>query len=216
MKNETVVIVDSDFRSLIKAQKYEKYVLAIIKRSTVFFKGCSFEQMSSQAHGECDFVDNKKRKYDAKLIFDEHQGQLIGDPKNDFIKWLQEMTNEKSEYSECIRKRNNSFLANTRFYEILKARIETVKDDETAILFIPFPIVDDSPESLILQQTTDFLQAVYDKLVEDGAVNCMAVYFIYPSMEPNVYVLRNETRKREYIRCDELGEFITYSSWIAQ
>jgi len=54
----------------------------------------------------------------------------------------------------------------------------------------------------------------YDRLVEDGVVGNRIVYFIYPSMDSHVYVLRSASRAREYIRCDKLDDFIRFVSGI--
>ena len=212
LKTQTLITIDNTFRDLIKAQNYEKYVLEIINRSQSIFNERHFTHISSQSHGECDFEDDQERKYDAKLILDKNQGQLIGDTKNNLRDWLSAMLEEKTEFGESIKRRDISFVANTKLYRIMKERIGSVKADESAILFIPFPIVDDNQGSFFLRLNTDFLQAVYDKMVEDKVVNCQAVYFIYPSMEPHVYVLRDSERNREFIRCDELKDFITYNT----
>lgn len=214
MKYQTLVTIDNAFRDLIKAHNYEKYVLAIINRSTVIFQNLSFSPVSSQSHGECDFLDSQGQKYDAKLVFDNKQGQLIGDSKNDLLDWLNSMLDEKTEFSESIHKRDLTLVANTKLYRIMKERIKSVETDESAILFIPFPIVDDFQGSVFLQFATDFLQAVYDRLVDDGVVICQDIYFIYPSSKPHIYILRDSNRKREYIRCDELKDFILYEARI--
>lgn len=209
---QTYVTIDNSFRDLIKSGTYEKYIFDIISRSKNLFAGRQFTHNGAQSHGECDFVDDQGQKYDAKLIFNEKQGRLIGEPKNKMQGWLQDMTNEKTEFAESIQKRDLSIVKNTKLYRIMKKRLESVNADENAILFIPYPIVDDYEGSTVLQQVTDFLQAVYDQLEEDGVVGNRKAYFIYPSMKPHVYVLRSASRKREYIRCDELDDFIKFET----
>lgn len=208
----TVVTIDRSFRDLIKSGAYEQYVFTIISRSEILFPGRTFTYNATQSHGECDFVDDLGQRYEAKLVFNNKQGQLIGDPKNQIQDWLQDMTDEKTEFGECIQKRNLSLVKKTKLYQIMKERLESVATDENAILFIPYPIVDDYKESVFLQLATDFLQAVYDQQNKEGIVGNRKVYFIYPSMEAHVYVLRSASRTREYIRCDELDDFIEYET----
>lgn len=129
-----------------------------------------FAQITNQAHGESDFIDSNWLHYDAKLLFDKKQGTLIGEPKNDLNEWLQEMLDEKTEFGESIRKRDLSFLPTTRLYQVMKERLISVSPEENAIFFISFPIVDEYKESIFLQLTTDFLQAVYQQLVDNGMV----------------------------------------------
>lgn len=209
---QTIASVDKSFRSLIQTGNYEKYVHAIINRSEVIFRSLRFETIKKQSHGESDFIDNNGQKYDAKLLFDKRQGALVGDPRNELTEWLEEMLNEKTEFSKCIKQRDLSTIVNTKLYSIMKERLKTVKLDEHAILFIPFPIVDEYKGSVFLQFATDFLQAVYNRLRAEGKIGSRRVYFIYPSGDPHEYVLRDENHHREYIQCKELEDFISYDT----
>ena len=212
VKNQTLVTIDKSFRKLIQSQNYEKYVFAIIGKSDVLFQGIRFEYIENQSHGECDYIDNYGRHYDAKLLFDKQQGFLIGDPKNEFNDWLQVMLNEKTEFGRCIKQRDLSFISETRLYAVMKERMTSVKLEENVIFFIPFPIVDEYKGSRFLLGTTDFLQAVYQELVDEGLIGNRKIYVIYPSGDPHEYVLRDENRTREYIKCAELEDFITFET----
>ncbi len=212
IKTQTIAIIDKSFRSLIQKQNYEKYVQIIINKSQKIFRNLEFIPVEDQSHGESDFIDNNGQKYEAKLLFDERQGALIGDSKNNINEWIQEMLKEKIEFSESIRKRDALSLSKTRFYKIMKERLATVEQDENAIFFIPFPIVDEFEGSIFIQFATDFIQAVYERLVDDGLVGNRQVFFIYPSGDSHKYMLRNSNRIRECIACEELDDFIKYET----
>ena len=137
------ISVSNEFRDLIKNGNYEKYILLILQASQVIFSGKQFHFVDKQSHGECDYIDQNGVKYDAKLIFNKKQGALLGDPKNDLVKWIEEMKNESIEFSRCIEQRDLSLVRSTQLYNIMKNRIESTKEDENPILFIPFQIVDD-------------------------------------------------------------------------
>ena len=94
----------------------------------------------------------------------------------------------------------------------MKERIVSLKDDENGILFIPFPVVDDNVDLVFLQKTTDFLQATYDRLKEQGYIGKRRIYFIYPSMKAHEYVLRNDNRIREFIMCPDMKDFISFET----
>lgn len=126
IKSQTVVTIEKSFRSLIQSHNYEKYVLTIINKSQEIFKGLVFTGIEDQAHGESDYVDSNGQFYDSKLLFDEEQGRLIGDPKNDLDKWLQAMLDEKLEFGKWIRERTLSFLPETKLYQVMKKRLVTV------------------------------------------------------------------------------------------
>ncbi len=211
-KRKTIVTIDKTFRTLIQKQHYEKYVLFIINKSQVIFRDIKFTHIKYQAHGESDFIDNNGLYYDTKLLFDKKQGALIGDPKNNLDEWLHEMLNEKTEFGEKIWRHDLSFLPTTRLYNVMKERLSSVKREENVIFFIPFPIVDEYKGSIVLQSTTDYLQTVYQQLVDDCLVEDRQVFFIYPSGVPHEYVLRDAERAREYIKCDELDDFIKFET----
>ena len=210
----TLVTIDKSFRSLIQKHNYEKYVLDITSKSQMIFREIKFTHIENQAHSESDFIDSNGLHYDTKLLFDKKLGALVGEPKNDFNVWLQAMLDEKTEFGESIMKRDLSFLPTTRLYKVMKERLASVETDENVIFFIPFPIVDEYKESLFLQCTTDFLQAVYQQLVDEGMVGNRQVFFIYPSGDSHEYVLRDADRRREYITCEELDDFIKFETRI--
>ena len=208
----TMITFTDAFRNLIKAHRYEEYVLSIINKSAKIFRGNAFKSVREQSHGECDFIDKQGKKYDAKLLFNEEQGRLIGDNSNDLQQWLQEMMDERAEFAESIEKRDLSYVEQTKLYSIIRERLGSIQEDENAIFFIPFPVVVDFEGAVIAQLATDFLQAVFDRLKDNGNVGKRRVFFIYPSMESHIYVLRNENRVREFIFCPELKDFITFST----
>ena len=143
MKMYTEITISDSFRGLIQGHKYEEYILNIINKSKKIIHGLPFTAVLSQSNGESDFIDNNGRRYDAKLLLNTKQGQLIGDPKNTFEEWLRVMTKERGEFADSIAKRDLSFVENTKFYKIMKERIEDLDSKENGILFIPFPIVND-------------------------------------------------------------------------
>ena len=94
----------------------------------------------------------------------------------------------------------------------MKDRLASINENENAIFFIPYPIVDEYKGSYFGLIATDFLQAIYNDLVEKGLVGSRKLYFIYPSGAPHEYVLRDTEINREYIKCEELDGFISYDT----
>ncbi len=207
-----IVTITDKFRDLFKRQKYEEFIFLILRRSRYLFDGNLFIKIEEQSQGECDFLYDNKIKYESKLLISKKQGFLVGDRKNSIVNWLNAMLQERSEFGECIKKRDLSGLKHTCLYSIMKERIEDVREDENAILFLPFPIVEDSIHNTFLQFATDFLQACYDTLEEDGLIGDRKVYFIYPSMENGYFVLRDSNYHREYISVPELDDIIVYET----
>lgn len=209
----TKVSFTNAFRDFIKSQQYEKYVFIIISKSETIFNGKRFTHLYNQSNGEPDFIDQEGNKYEAKLIFDKMQGKLLGEQKNDIDKWFVSLQEEVSEFSETvIRKRNTELIKETKLYNILVERLSSVGEDENVLFFIPYPIVNDVRGSIFLQFATDYIQAVHNKMVEEKLIGDRMIYFIYPSMDASVYVLRDGNYHREYIECKELDPLIVYKT----
>ena len=207
----TVVEVTDAFRDILKRQQYEKFVLKILNRSKKLIKNLPLNHIEKQSDGECDFEDSLGLKYDVKLLLDENQGALIGERKNDLIKWFESMRNEVCEFGDSIKRRDLSYVTSTKLYRVMKKLILSIKEDKIAILFSPYPIVDDIGDSIFQQFATDFLKAIFKQLSADGDINCKGVYYLYPSMENGVFVLRDaESNEREYIEAPELSAYINY------
>lgn len=208
----TVMSYADGFRDILKKQQYEKLVLAVLNRSHII-PNIPLEYNEEQAHGECDFIDSIGTKYEVKLLLDSKQGGLIGERKNDIIEWIDNMIEECSEFANCIIQRDLSIITDTKLYKIMRERLQSIEKDEVAILFIPFPIVQDFSESVFMQFTTDYLQAIYEKLKTENAFSCGNVFFLYPCSEKEKIVLRNaNTREREYITAPEIVEYISFDS----
>ena len=106
-------------------------------------------------------------------------------------------------------------LTNTELYSLLKSNIDALEQDEAGIIFIPFPVVP-AFNHPILSMTSDVLQLIYNQLVENKIVNGRDIYFIYPSMKQNEYVLRDCELNKEFIDVPELEDFVIYESDIVQ
>lgn len=213
-KNE--VIIEDTFRDLLKRQKYEQIVGIALNKSKKLIRNFPITAVEMQSEGESDYLDSKHRKYEAKLLIDTAQGALIGERKNDIKLWIQSMIKEAAEFSECLRARDLRFVKNTKLYYIMKKALKSVKNDEIAVLFIPYPIVDDYKGAIYLQLATDYLDTLYDRLVMEKKVLCKRVLFLYPSMKEGVVVLRDaKSREREYIELPELNQHISYRVMLA-
>lgn len=99
-----------------------------------------------------------------------------------------------------------------RTYSVLKDCLLSIKSDEVAILFCPYPIVNVYQGSVFLLLTTDFLQVVFDELEKE--INaCQKALFLYPSMKEKMIVIRDaRTKNREYIYAPEIAEYIKFNT----
>ncbi len=205
--------ISDRFRDLLKNHNYENIVYAVIEKSKKIFGNMNFKKILDQSNGQCDFEDNYGNKYDAKLIIDTKQGALLGERKNSLNLWFDDLISECNEFTvDCIDEDGNQLLRKTKLFKIVKDRVESLKEDENGLLFIPFPIVSDTAHMIFSQFSTDFIQAIYNTLKDDGIIKNRKIYFIYPGMGMNEIVLRDGNYHREYLNVKELGDYIAFIS----
>ena len=72
-------------------------------------------KVENQTNGEPDFIDeNSGDKYEAKMLFDEEMGRLIGDRKYGSDEWIKRFLQLRNEFGKQIIKYQASQL--TQFH----------------------------------------------------------------------------------------------------
>lgn len=214
-----IATVKTGFKDLFKRGKYEEVVLDVLNKSKIIFK-FKFKQIQEQAHGEPDFVDENNNKYEVKLLIDDSQGKAIGDKKSkDLINWFERIKNEIEEIGplkirESIKNNKQSPIANSTLYKIMIKDLLNIKEDETAILFIPYPIVfDDENDNSITKMVSDDLDSVYKEIAKQENIKNKGTFYIYPSANTGRTVIRNaNTKEREYVESTEMNKYIMYET----
>ena len=206
----TSVIIQDEFRTIIKSGNYEKIILDIMNSSKKIFPN-EYIHQENQSHGECDFIDkNTEEKYDVKLPLYKKQGKLLGSHNFDYEAWFKSMMDEVAEFSNVINNRGNYIAEELILYKVIKDRLATIKEDENLILFFPFPVVTDDPNSIILRFASDILTFVFDALKNNGEIKSRKIYAIYPCMSNCLTIRFLNERKREYISNQPLKKYINY------
>jgi len=173
-----------------------------------------YKHNKSQADGECDFVDIASGdKYDAKLLFDEEQGRLIGSKNGNLESWLKLMMAETDEYKNCFPSVGLIKVQELSLYKIMKYRLMRIKPDENAIFFIPYPIVSDFRDSIFLQFATDILKAIYDELCNNSLIGNRKVYAIYPSTMEGMVLRDLATYYKENAPSPDLDKYFAYKTY---
>jgi len=165
--------IGDTFKNLIKNGRYEILIGGLMNASKYVFEG-EYEHIESQANGECDFVEkNTRKKFDAKLCFNKSEGKMIGAPKGEMIKWLEEM----NEYFADVKP--YSLPQELKIYKFLKDKLNTIKDDENLIVYIPFPMMLDIPEVCNLLTSTT-LDIAVEELKNEGITKGRQIFAIFP------------------------------------
>ena len=82
-------IINDNFKELIRGGNYEKLIERLMNDSQKIFPN-KYKHLEKQSKGECDFIDlSTNQKYDAKLLFSEKDGKLVGSRNSDFGEWMQ-------------------------------------------------------------------------------------------------------------------------------
>ena len=205
-----VATLSDRFSKLINKNEYEPLLCRLMNLSKKVFPS-HYSWNSSQALGECDFVDDISNiKFDAKLPFERQHGALIGGRKRDVSKWIELMLQEEAEFGEDIFTTRGKNISSLELYRIIEHRLDSVASDENAIFFFPYPIVMDSKDIQLLQLVTDFLGAIFENLLINNKVSDRNIYAIYPSVDGDIVLRCLNTNDREYIKFPELDSYITY------
>ncbi|MPN43255.1 hypothetical protein SDC9_190814 [bioreactor metagenome] len=174
----------------------------------------SYRRNSEQAHGECDFVDEKTgQKYDAKILFQQEQCRMIAN--GEIENWLRSMIKEQHEFGELIKMNQKDQICKTTLFLEMEARLQRIKSDEDAIFFLPYPMVLDFPKNVFTQFAIDILSGTYhtvrDRHLEE--LRDKETYIIYPTMVNDIVIreLSGSGTSREYLKTNEFSRYITYS-----
>ena len=201
-------------RRLIQSGNCERVILKMLNESSRVMPNKPLVYVQDQSHGECDYIDCAGKKYDAKLLLNQLQGQMLGNPKNDWIasacNWFKTLLEESNNYFNVLF--GLSIIEDTSLFSIIEGILKKLAEDEVGILFIPFPIVSESREEIQSFFGTDYIQAVLDALDDKygGIIENNRFLFLYPSEDNGIYVLRNCKRCRDYIDATPLEEYISF------
>ena len=221
MTIQTIATISNSFKTFLQNGNYESAILTLMNESSRVFPH-SYEHNEKQSHGECDFFsyegDEKQLvKYDTKLPFDKKEGALICSKKADFLKWIEFMMDEASEFSNCMIKNRGIHNVNEiQLYKTIDKRLRSIKDDENAIFFFPYPITHDGEGMLYTQMAADILSAIYDQLNTEGKVGTRRIYVIYPSIDQKIALRCLNNNVREYLPSAEISQHISYEFQISK
>lgn len=127
--------IDKNYTEIRKKEINESIILEIMNDSEIVFPS-EYEHIEKQDHSESDFIDVKNNFfYDAKILFDDEMCiNLRRKHISNFVNGMQENT---SIDITCLTQIE---VEGTKLYNLIKERINKLKDNEFGILFLPFPI----------------------------------------------------------------------------
>lgn len=215
MEMRQVATLSDKLKTFIQSGNYEPYILTLMNQSELVFPS-QYAANKEQAHSQCDFYDIRtSEKYEAKLPFDEKEGQLICSNNADLKKWLEFMMDEETEFSDrIIRERGKYRVDSLRLYKTLEKRLKTVQHDENAIILFPYPITLDLEGDgglNLLHFCGDILSSIFGELMRNGVIGTRKIYVIYPSMDDKIVLRCLNTNQREYLVSIELSVVFSYS-----
>lgn len=204
--------LSSNIRELIQARTYEPIIEKIMNDSQRIFPS-KYERILEQSHGECDFTDiQSKQKYDAKLLFSNEQCQCLAKGAIYLQKWLQSLYSEIHEANQALMYQYEFNTSNTLLYREILLRLMSVEADESAILFIPFPIIPDFSHTVYAQFSTDVISHTYHQiLISNNPPKCKKTYLIYPDRFSQQLILRDlDSGAIEHLKNSYIQEYIRF------
>ena len=206
-----------NFKDLInRSKKYERIIENLINESKIVFPN-QYRYISEQYSNQCDFEDIVTgQKYDAKLLFAEKDGKLLGSRNGDYGEWCRSQMDQVCEFGDYIENRGQRKISDLTFYKIACERLQTVEPDEDVIFFIPYPIVLDGKGFHMFPFCGDLLSAVFNELRRNEIVGDRKVYVIYPCVERAIVLRCLNTDKREYFTDHELRKYIAFDISLEQ
>ena len=138
--------ISNHYPKIRKKEVYEPIILAIMNDSKVVFSS-KYKHIDIQDNSEPDFIDiYNNYVYDAKLLFPNEVCIALSKWNiSDFANGIQESTN--IDFKNQIKK--------TELYRLIKDRTDKLKDSEFGILFLPFPILMCTRDSIFNQLCVD-------------------------------------------------------------
>lgn len=201
--NIKIFIFDS-FKKIISRGNYETLIETLMNASQCVFKG-EYEHINSQAYGECDFIEKSTgEKFDAKLCFEKEEGKLIGAPNGDVKEWILKMNEYFTDVDANLEPEN------LKIYKLLEKKMNSLKDDENLILYIPFPL------SMYVQGVheivvTNTIEIAYNELNEKNLLKGRKIYVIFP-IDSGMALYDVKQRKYEPIKTPIFNEYIKYEN----
>lgn len=204
----------TELQKFLQSGNYEPYILNLMNRSTRVFPG-QYASNKDQSHSQSDFYDvDTLEKYEAKLPFDKQEGRLICSNNANFAEWLKLMLDEEAEFGErIIRQRGKCCIGDLKLFKTMEKRLETVKSDENAVFFFPYPITFDMEyegELNLIQMCGDILSAIYVELVRRNAVASRKIFVIYPSVDEKMVLRCLNNNQREYLSVQNTQLLFSY------
>jgi hypothetical protein len=205
--------VSPNIRELIQARTYEKIICNLMNQSTRIFPN-NYTQVLNQSNNEPDFVDEFGNKYDVKLLFENQQCQLIAKGLTHLEDWIKSVLVEIDESSRILFNNKDADITDTLLYNEFLRCFKKIGSDEAAILFMPFPIVIESEQSVFMQFASNILTMTYNAICMNTNRVSIGAYIIYPSALDRKIVLRKlDSYGTEYLPMGEFEKYVIYTAY---
>lgn len=142
--------IEIDYKKIRKKEEYEPIIANIMNDSKICFPS-KYKHIDNQDHKEPDFIDaNSGEKFDAKLLFESQLCRALNEDRiEDFLKNLMDFVG-----FDFLSQRDKG-PKDLELYKEMKSRLESLEEDETGLLFLPFPVLMCSPDSFFFDLCSD-------------------------------------------------------------
>ena len=178
------------------------------KDSLSVFKS-KYEHSKSESNGESDFYDvnDNNIKYDAKIIF---YSEICKEMENNNIsQWFGEIQNEMNEIYLYIKEGQLEKISKTRLYLEIQKRLDSIEEDENAILLFPFPIGLENSRSIIGELMNSSLTYTASCVINDFPNNKKhGNFLIYGTVYNEIFIIDLSNNVRELLNRNYISKYM--------
>lgn len=152
-------------------------------------------------------VNDINIKYDAKILF---YSEICKEMENNNIsQWFSEIQNEMNEIFLYIKEGQLEKISKTRLYLEIQKRLESIEENESAVLLFPFPIGSESSRSIIGELMNSSLTYTTSCVINDFPSNKKhGNYLIYGTVYNEIFIIDLNNNVRELLNRNYISKYI--------
>lgn len=202
------LILSEDYKEIKNKKINEQIILNIMNDSRSVFES-KYEHNISESNGESDFYDinDNNKKYDAKILFYSEICKEM--EKNNIDQWFGEIQKEMNEIFIYIKEGELEKIAKTRLYIEIQKRLDSIKEDENAVLLFPFPIGLESSQSIIGELLNSSLTYTASCVINDNTNYIKhGNFLIYGTIYNEIFIIDLNNNAREILSKNYISKYI--------
>ena len=204
------IILNNNYKDLIKKKTYEPILLEIINSSGEIF-GEKYKHIDNdkQSNGESDYISvTSGKRLDAKTIFPSSQCEHLS--LNQINIFMETTMLESTDTFDSFMNDSGKNLDSTILYKEIENALGKIDDEENVVIFIPYPFTMEEEGALSSILCSDIFTQIIIRIKQKNSeyFKKHEVYFIYPNIENKIIIKDMNNWKTKYLKSDILSKYI--------